>query len=439
MSHSGSVIIKKVQNPVAGSLSFPGDKSLSHRAIIFGSLAEGASHFKNVLPSADCVSTRGAFEAMGVRMEEGKAAAELTIFGRGLKELKKPSHEIDCGNSGTTMRLLMGVLAGNHFEATLVGDPSLSKRPMARVSGPLKEMGASIEGPGHANFAPIKIKGGPLKGIHAKLPVSSAQVKSAILLAGLYAQGQTQVTEPVKSRDHTERFLEFFGANVKSEGSTVTLVPGTALRAADFEIAGDISSAAFFMAMAVLIPQSKISFRNVLWNPTRLGFKRVLERMGVRMENLSTRQAGPEPAADYTISSSGLKAFEILKEELPALIDEVPILTVLATQAKGTSVIHEADELRVKETDRIHSMVSMLSKMGAKIHAKKNSIFIEGPTPLSGAHVDSFKDHRTAMSLIVAGLIAQGQTRVDDLECINTSFPNFFDLLKQVGVGFVNP
>ncbi len=433
-----SVLIKKNNNALAGKLSFPGDKSLSHRAIIFGSLAHGISRFTNVLSSEDCVCTRSAFESMGVRIDSA-SPGELTIHGRGLRALKKPALALDCGNSGTSMRLLSGVLAGNEFEAVLTGDPSLSRRPMGRVTEHLRAMGARIEGRENGNFAPLKIKGGALKGIDAHLKISSAQVKSAIFLAALYARGTTRVTEPIRSRDHTERFLKYFGASLNVNGLTATLEPGKELEARSFAIAGDISSAAFFMALAVLTPQAALEFVSVLDNPTRTGVLEVLKRMGAVFGDYhctaSGGVGGPESLADFSLGFQRLKSFEIKKEELPSLIDEIPILTVLATQAKGTSVIHEADELRVKETDRIHSMVTTLTEMGAKIRVEKNTLFIEGPTPLKGTRVNSFKDHRTAMSLIVAGLIAEGQTRVDDLDCINTSFPDFFELLKKAGAG----
>lgn len=433
-----SITLEKIRKPLAGTLSFPGDKSLSHRAIIFGSLAEGVSSFTNVLSGEDCVCTREAFETMGVAIRS-HSAAELEIEGTGLYGLKAPQKEIYLGNSGTSIRLLMGVLAGNPFEATLTGDPSLSARPMRRVTDHLKKMGAHLDGRDNANFAPIKIRGGKLKGIDVTLPVASAQVKSALLLAGLYADGQTSVTEPVKSRDHTERFMRHFGADIEERGLTVS-VTGTAgrnpFKAKSFAIAGDISSAAFFMAMALLVPGSEIEFKSVLDNPTRTGIIQVLKRMGAQFsrKNSSGSHAGPEPVADFSLRHQALKAFEIKKEELPSLIDEIPILTVLATQAKGTSVIHDADELRVKETDRIQSMSTMLARMGADFRVDGNTLYITGPTPLRGAKVDSFKDHRTAMSLIVASLIADGKTTIDDLECINTSFPNFFELLRQIGV-----
>lgn len=423
---------------LSGALNFPGDKSLSHRAIIFGCLAEGKSRFTNVLPAEDCVCTREAFKAMGVDILE-VSPTELVINGKGLGSLRAPSKPLWMGNSGTAMRLMLGVLAGQGFEATLTGDPSLSSRPMRRVTEPLKWMGAQIEGKDGANHAPLKISGGKLQAIDAKLLVASAQVKSAILLAGLYADGVTRVTEPELSRDHTERFLEYFGVKIGRGDPTgcpytVSVQGGQTLQARSFEIAGDISGAAFFMAAAVLVPGSKLSFRSVLSNPTRTGVIEVLKRMGVVFGDFRENAgAGPEPMADFTLSPQPLKSFEIKKEELPSLIDEVPILCVLATQAKGTSVIHDASELRVKETDRIRSMTENLSAMGAKIRSQGDSIIIEGPTPLKGARWDSFKDHRTAMCGAIAGLIAEGSTAVDDLDCVNTSFPDFFALLERSG------
>lgn len=418
--------------PLRGTLTFPGDKSLSHRAIFFGALAEGTSEYTNVLTGEDCVCTRRAFEAMGVPIESPEPG-HVIVRGVGLAGLRAPEHELYLGNSGTSMRLLLGLLAGLPFEATLTGDPSLSSRPMRRVTEHLVRMGAVVEGRDGGNLAPLKIRGGKLRAIDVRLAVASAQVKSAILLAGLSAKGTTRVTEPALSRDHTERFLEYYGASVRREGLSVSLDGPSAMTARSFEIAGDISSAAFFIAAAALVPGSELGFRSVLWNPTRTGVMAVLERMGVRARIESVRQAGPEPVADFTVSHGPLTAFEIDPPELPALIDEVPILTVLATQARGTSVIRDADELRVKETDRIRSMTETLSAMGADIRADGNTILVKGPTPLRGARVRSHGDHRTAMSAIVAGLVAKGQTRVDDVACINTSFPGFFELLTRSG------
>ncbi len=430
-----SVKLKKVDHGLSGSLKFPGDKSLSHRAIIFGALAEGISSFTNVLAAEDCVCTREAFESMGVQIHTSSSAT-LKVTGHGLLSLKPPKKEIYLGNSGTSMRLLLGVLAGNPFEARLTGDASLCGRPMRRVTDYLRQMGARFEGRDNANFAPISVFGGKLRGIHADLPIPSAQVKSAILLAGLYAEGETSVTEPFKSRDHTERFLSYFGAKLKQEGPRVSLTGGQVLKARSFEIAGDISSAAFFMVMAAIIPQAAITFQSVLWNPTRTGIADVFRQAGAEIKILRSGMDGPEPTADFSVTPCGLQAFEIQRKELPLLIDEIPVLCVLATQAKGRTVIHEADELRVKETDRIASMCANLSKMGARIKAEGNTIFIEGPTRLHGARLDSFKDHRTAMSCIVAGMIAEGETTVTDLECINTSFPEFFELLAKCGVKY---
>ena len=427
-----SVRIKKVDRALRGELLFPGDKSLTHRAIIFGSLAQGLSMFTNILPAEDCVRTRKAFESLGVEIK-ADSPTSLNIFGKGLHALKAPLKEIDLGNSGTAMRLLLGVLAGNSFQATLTGDPSLSCRPMGRVTDYIRKMGATVEGKENANFAPITVKGADLKGIDIQLPVASAQVKSALLLAGLYAHGRTRVTEPVKSRNHTEKFLNYFGAKIKEDGLSVTIHGPQELTAKSFEIAGDISSAAFMMAASILMPGSDVHFRSVLWNPTRTGIVSVLSRMGVLFQISATRELGPEPVADFSLRSTDLKSFEIKKAELPSLIDEVPILTVLATQANGVSIVRDADELRVKETDRIHSMATMLSRMGAKIKVEGHSLFIQGPTPLHGARVDSFKDHRTAMSLTVAGMIAKGETIVEDVECVDTSFPNFFELLEKCG------
>lgn len=428
-----SVKIKKINSPISGALRFPGDKSLSHRAIIFGSLAEGVSHFTNVLSGEDCVCTRKAFEAMGVQIKT-LSAGEIEIKGAGLHGLKVPAKEIYLGNSGTSIRLLMGILAGQLFKTVLTGDPSLSNRPMRRVTDYLKQMGAKIKGRDNANYAPLTVEGCPLQSIEAILKISSAQVKSAILLAGLYAEGITSVTEPVLSRDHTERFLSYFGTNVSICGNTVSVEGGQKLRAKSFEIAGDISSASFFMAIAGLLPKTSIQFKNVLWNPTRTGIVDVLKRMGVEIKIEKLYQTGPEPVADFSLNCQKLKPFEIKKEELPSLIDEIPILTVLATQAEGVSVIHDAEELRVKETDRIQSMSTALSQMGADIRVEGDTLFIKGKTPLRGAKLNSSKDHRTAMSLIVAGMIAEGETTVEDLDCINTSFPNFFELLTQLQI-----
>lgn len=433
MSSQSHVLIKTIEKKIEGTLSFPGDKSLSHRAIIFGSLAKGQSFFKNILAGEDCVCTRKAFESLGVAIHSPSQDA-LIIEGRGKDSFKPPASELFLGNSGTSMRLLLGILAGQEFKSVLTGDPSLSSRPMRRVTDHLKKMGAVIEGRDEANYAPLSVCGGHLKGICARLAIPSAQVKSAILLAGLYADTETSVTEPIKSRDHTEKFLSFFGADFKCSGLTTSVRRGREMTSQSFEIPGDISSAAFFMAMALLIPKASLAFKSILWNPTRTGIINVLKRMGVSLIDEKVYSQGPELCADFSLNQTSLKAFEIKKDELPGLIDEIPILTVLATQARGVSVIRDAAELRVKETDRIESMSTMLNRMGAKVTVEKDSLIIEGPTPLRGASTHSFKDHRTAMSLITAGMVAQGDTLVEDVDCINTSFPNFFKLLDYLGI-----
>ncbi len=381
---------------------------------------------------------------MGVKIRSEKAGTELWIKGVGLHGLQPPKNDLYLGNSGTSMRLLMGLLAGQNFNTTLTGDPSLSSRPMRRVADPLRQMGAKIEGKDNGNFAPITIIGTKLKGQDHVLSVASAQVKSALLLAGLYADGTTSVAEPVKSRDHTEGFLKAYGVQIKEQGLTVSIEGGQTLKAPKriIEMPGDISSAAFFMVATLIVADSQENFKSVMNNPTRTGIFEILKRMEVPITvDTSTPYGGPgvpEPSVNFSLVSHRLKLkrFDIQKKELPSLIDEIPILCVLATQAEGESVVHDADELKVKETDRINSMVSQLSKMGAKIKAEGNSIHVEGPTKLKGATVNSFKDHRTAMSLIVAGLIADGETLVEDIECIDTSFPNFFQLLKKVGGHF---
>lgn len=433
-----SVRLERCARTRAATLSFPGDKSLSHRAIMFGSLAQGTSSFTNVLAGEDCVCTRRAFEAMGVSVTSADPT-RVIIEGAGLGGLRAPKEELYLGNSGTSMRLLLGILAGQPFEAALTGDPSLSSRPMKRVTAYLRQMGAVVSGKDDANYAPLAIRGGALRGMDFQLPMSSAQVKSALLLAGLYASGSTAVTEPVRSRDHTERFLRYFGGDVEVDGLTVRVRGGQALEARSFEIAGDISSAAFFIAIGCLVPSDGLRLRNVLWNPTRTGLIRVLERSGadIRAERLS--EQGPEPTADLLVRRCGLKAFEVQRSELPALIDEVPILAVLASQAEGVSIFHEADELRVKETDRIRSMVELLTRMGGKAWAEGNTLYVQGPCALRGAELESYRDHRTAMSGVVAALVAEGPTRVNDVDCIKTSFPSFFELLGQLGIPVTGP
>lgn len=431
---------KKIQ----GSYSPPPDKSITHRAVFFGSLSTRRSRIKNPLLSGDCLSTIGAFRALGVPIRVGKKEVLIGPGKRssahGLRELKPPRSFIDCGNSGTTMRLLSGVLAAQPFRSELRGDDSLSKRPMKRVIEPLRAMGARIDAR-DGNFAPLVVHGRPgLNAIHWDSPVSSAQVKSCVLLAGLFAKGKTSVAEPTRSRDHTERMLDGLGARIeyRKGGPThaknrAAVRPGGDLDGVQITVPGDFSSAAFFIAAALLVPGSKLLVKNVNLNPTRTGLLPVLRRMGARISVERERVAGGEPIGDLRVQASVLRGAEVSKSEIPLMIDEVPILAVLATQAKGKTVISGAQELRFKESDRLAAIAAELSKMGARIREKTDGLVIEGPAPLRGAEVRSYDDHRMAMSLAVAALAAEGPTEIEAFDCIRISFPTFLrDLLSLI-------
>ncbi len=419
-----------------GTLTFPGDKSISHRALLVGAIAEGTTRIRHLLDAADVRTTARALATLGIPIRWEKEA--VTVEGKGLRGFQPPVRPLDMGNSGTTTRLLLGILAGRPFEATLVGDDSLSKRPMARVTKPLSEMGASFDPPA-AEHLPLRIRGGKLRGIFHPLIIPSAQVKSAILLAGLFAQGKTTLAEPTPTRDHTERLLRFFGAritvhpNAQGEGSSVTVEPGAALKSCDLEILGDISSAAFFLTAAAILPGSLIAAKGVGLNPTRTGFLDLLERMGAQVRRVQTAGEDWEPVGEVTVSYRGpLKGVTVEPDEISSLIDELPILMVAATQARGRTLIKGAGELRVKETDRIHSMGEGLVGMGAKVRDVGSQMVIEGPTPLKGATVSSFGDHRTAMALAIAGLVAQGPTTIQGSEWIDISFPEFPRILESI-------
>lgn len=426
-----SVKIESISR-LRGRVSPPGDKSISHRAIMLSSIAKGKSSVSNLLESLDCSATIEAFMKMGIsiRLGRDKTAA---IEGGGLQGLKEPDSELYLGNSGTTMRLLLGILAGQNFKVTLTGDESLSKRPMRRVTSPLRLMGADIEGVDDANLAPLTIRGSRLKPIEYITPVASAQVKSAIILAGLYAEGTTRVTEPYRSRDHTERMLKLFGAELKKEGLSVSVkgLSKSELTPQSIFIPGDISSAAFFITLGVLAKNSEISITSCGINPTRCGILKVLKRMGARLEIVNEKKEY-EPYADIVPGYSSLKATKITKDEIPLLIDEIPLVALCATQAEGATVMEGVGELRVKETDRVNSIVANLKAMGADIESEGDKIIINGPAKLKGARVESFGDHRTAMMLIIAGCIAKGTTTVNNTECIATSFPDFMDRLKEL-------
>ncbi len=417
-----------------GSFLPPGDKSISHRAVMFGSLAEGESSYTNFLEAEDCLNTMKAFRAMGVdiSLEEGKG--KIRIKGVGMKGLKQPAGDLWLGNSGTTMRLLMGILAGQRFDVVLTGDPSLSSRPMKRVTEPLKKMGAQIKGRDNGNFAPLTIHGGKLQGIDFENKLASAQVKSALLLAGLYAETPTRILEPIPSRDHTERFLEAAGAAFRKDGDWLAVSKTERLKPFNADIPGDISAAAFFLVGGAMTPGSKVTVQNVSLNPTRTGVLDVLKRMGARF-TIRVTQEVPEPLGVIEIEGGKLKGTRISKEEIPSLIDELPILMTAMAVAEGESLISGAEELRVKETDRIHSMVTNLKAVGAHIEELPDGSLIKGVSRLKGAKIRSFGDHRTAMSLAVANLVMDGQVVIEDTECVSTSFPTFFGHFERLKKG----
>ena len=422
-------IVIRPAKKIRGEITPPPNKSISHRAVMIGSIAKGTSRIKNLLLGEDIRSTIGAFRSLGVEIDE-LGDNSVVVSGKGPCGLKKPGQELYLGNSGTTMRLLMGILAGQPFECTLTGDESLSRRPMKRVTKPLRMMGAEITGPEDANYAPVKINGGPLRAVEYETQVASAQVKSAILLAGLYAKGETCVSEPHQTRDHTERMLKVFGADVKSKGRSASVEGPADLCARDVIVPGDISSASFFIVAAAILGGSSLRLKSVGLNPTRTGVLDILGRMGANIKIEDKKEGVFEPAGDIVVSSSSLRAAEISGSDIVRSIDELPIIMVAACFAYGTTLIKGASELRVKETDRIDSMVSNLKKMGADIQADGDDVIIKGPNKLTGAGLSSYKDHRTAMSLAIAGLGAKGETSIDHPEYVAISFPEFFTLLN---------
>lgn len=420
-----------------GEFSPPPDKSISHRAIIFSSLARGKSIIKNILRAHDPESTTNAFRALGVEITESstqnQTSSFLTINGKGLYGLKEPLDVIDCGNSGTTIRMISGILSGNPFFSVLSGDESLRKRPMGRIIIPLKKMGANITARDENRFPPIAIKGGKLSPIIYHTPVASAQIKSALLLAGLYTDGETKIIEPARSRDHTERMLPAFGAQVKVDGLSVCIKGGTELKSLEMEVPGDFSSAAFFIVGALIIKDSDITIQNVGINPTRTGLLNVLKDMGADIKVQNVRDLCGEPVADIHCKGGvELKAIEIKGEQIPSLIDEFPIICVAAAKASGTTTIRGAEELRVKESDRIKSMTTELRKMGVDVEEFKDGLSINGKEVLKGNSLESYGDHRIAMALSIAALVADGTTTINGVSSVNISFPGFFELLRRL-------
>jgi 3-phosphoshikimate 1-carboxyvinyltransferase len=419
-----------------GSLRVPGDKSISHRSIMLGSLAEGTTHVSGFLEGEDSLATLKAFRAMGVTIE-GPDNGRVVIHGVGMHGLKAPAGPLDVGNSGTSIRLMAGLLAGQDFDVEMTGDASLSKRPMRRVTEPLALMGAKID-TAEGGTPPLHLHGGSkLKGIDYTLPMASAQVKSCVLLAGLYAEGETRVTEPAPTRDHTERMLQGFGYAVRREGPIASLTGGGKLTATDIDVPADISSAAFFMVGAAIAENSNVLLEHVGINPTRTGVIDILRLMGANLEVLNERTVGGEPVADIRVSSSSLKGINIPEELVPLAIDEFPALFVAAACAEGETVLTGAEELRVKESDRIQVMADGLVKMGVKAEPTPDGIVIRGG-PMQGAEVDSHGDHRIAMSFAMAALRAQGEVIINDCANVNTSFPGFVDLAARAGLNIRN-
>ncbi len=435
------------RGPLKGSIFIPGDKSISHRAVMFGALAEGTTEITNFLQGEDCLSTIRCFRQLGIRIENDSLQGKVTVYGKGLHGLTRSETVLDVGNSGTTMRLISGILSGQTFESSLTGDDSIRRRPMGRIMTPLKQMGADIICEGNNYCAPLRINssltgytgtisGGNtfrrLTGIHYNSPVASAQVKSCILLAGLYAEGETSVTEPYLSRNHTELMLTEFGAMIKSTGNTATILPEPKLTGKRIEVPGDISSAAYFIAAGLIVPNSELLIRNVGINPTRDGILTICRQMGADITLQNVVDNGGEPVADLLVRHSELTGAEIGGGIIPALIDEIPVLAVLACFAKGRTVIKDAAELKVKESNRIDVMVRNLSAMGADITATEDGMIINGGKPLLGAVIDSKCDHRIAMSFAVAGLMSENEVTILHPECVDISYPGFYSDLQRL-------
>lgn len=424
--------VQHVTNGFRGRITIPGDKSISHRAVMFGAIAQGKTTIKGFLPGADCLSTIACFREMGVEILQQDD--EVIVMGKGLERLQEPKNVLDVGNSGTTIRLMLGILANTSFHSCVQGDSSIGKRPMKRVTNPLGLMGVKIDGRKEGTFTPLTIRGGNLQAIDYISPVASAQVKSAILLAGLGADGVTTVTEPHISRDHTERMLETFGVTVTREDKTVKIAGGQTLKGTNIQVPGDISSAAFFLAASAVIPNSKLVLQNVGMNPTRTGIIDVLMKMGANLEIAPIHNHASEPAANIMIETSSLQGIEIGGDMIPRLIDEIPIIAFMATQAEGITVIKDAQELKVKETNRIDTVVNELNRLGARIEATDDGMIIYGKSALKGNTVSSHGDHRIGMMLAIAGSLAEGETVIKDAEAVGVSYPKFFEELSRLQI-----
>lgn len=413
---------------LAGIVEIPGDKSISHRSIMFGSIAEGTTKVTNFLSGEDCLSTIACFRKLGVEITWHDQ--EVVIEGKGIQGLTEPNELLDVGNSGTTIRLMLGILAGRPFHTILIGDESIGKRPMTRVTVPLLKMGAHIDGRKNGEFTPLAIRGGDLQAIQYEMPVASAQVKSSILFAGLQAKGETTVIEPSKTRDHTERMIKHFGGQVHVDGLRITVQGGQTFKGTNVHVPGDISSAAFFLVAGAIVPDSEITLKNVGLNPSRTGIIDVMQKMGADLQITNTDPDSFEPVGDLTIRTSSLKGTTIQGDIIPRLIDELPVIALLATQADGVTIIKDAAELKVKETNRIDTVVNELTKLGAKIEATDDGMIIYGRSDLSGGKVSSYGDHRIGMMLAIAGLICKDEVVLENHNAISVSYPSFFSHLQ---------
>ncbi len=422
-------VLKQVHQ-LSGSVTVPGDKSISHRAVMFGSLAEGTTRIRGFLKGADCLSTIDCFRKMGIEIEE--TDDEIIVHGKGLYGLQEPKESLDVGNSGTTTRLISGILSGQSFTTRLSGDASLNSRPMKRIMTPLRFMDANIRSEKENGCAPLIIEGKPLHAIHYDSPVASAQVKSCVLLAGLYADEKTSVTEPALSRDHTERMLRSFGAEVISDGKTCTITPPDTLHAQDILVPGDISSAAFFIVAGLITPDSSVTIHNVGINQTRAGIIKVCQDMNADITLLNEREQNGEPVADILVKTSALKGTVIEGDIIPTLIDELPVIALMSCFAEGQTIIRDAHELRVKESDRIDLVSRNLRAMGADVTPTDDGFIINGGNPLHGAVIDCKMDHRIAMTFAIAGINAQGETTIPESECVDVSYPEFFEQLHSL-------
>ena len=419
-----------------GRITIPGDKSISHRCIMFGSIAKGLTEIHHFLQGADCRATMNCFRNLGIEIEETESA--ILVHGNGLHGLKAPKTILDVGNSGTTTRLISGILAGQSFESQLSGDESLNSRPMKRIMEPLTQMGAHITSLYRNHCAPLSITPGHLHGIHYNSPVASAQVKSCLLLAGLYADGETSVTEPILSRNHTELMLREFGASLQSTyaldntQATATIRPSEELFGQKITVPGDISSAAYFIAAGLIVPDSEILIQNVGINPTRSGILKVCEDMGGDITLVHQRMEGGEPIADILVRTSQLHGITIEGDIIPTLIDEIPVIAVMAAVAEGTTIIKDAAELKVKETDRIETVTDNLKAMGCNVTPTEDGMIITGGNPLQGANIHTLLDHRIAMAFSIAALVAKGTTKILDNQCVDVSYPDFYDTFENL-------